>query len=73
MAKVFSPRKLALARGRARLKQTELSKLAGISSRQISRYETGEQEPRLTAIARIADVLNIDVDDLYVDKEDISS
>ncbi|MCZ6802814.1 MAG: helix-turn-helix transcriptional regulator [Proteobacteria bacterium] len=70
MRKVFSPRKLALARGRARILQTELGKQAGISSRQISRYETGEQEPRLTAIARLADVLNIEPDDLFDDADE---
>ena len=63
--KKFVPEQLILARGRANLKQSELGKIVSVSSRQISRYETGEQSPRLTVVARLADALGIDPESLY--------
>lgn len=67
MAKKFLPDQLALARGRARLNQTELGEKVGVTYRQISRYETGEQAPKLPMIARLADALGIDPNSLYIE------
>lgn len=38
-----------------------------VSGRQISRYETGEQSPRLTVATRLADALGVDPDSLYTE------
>ena len=41
------------------LSQAELAKRAGISLRQLSRYEAGEQQPVLSAAVALANALNI--------------
>lgn len=54
----FSERLIA-ARAKARITQRELAELAGISQRQVARYEGGIQQPRPTTIHRLADALNV--------------
>lgn len=41
------------------LSQAELAKTAGVSVRQLARYEAGEQQPVLSAAAALADALGI--------------
>jgi transcriptional regulator with XRE-family HTH domain len=41
------------------LSQTELARAAGVSVRQLARYEAGEQQPVLGAAVALADALNI--------------
>ena len=43
------------------LSQTELAKEAGISLRQLARYEAGEQQPVLSAAVALADALHISI------------
>lgn len=46
------------------LTRRDLASRVGISSRQIIRYETGDQSPTLRVAERIADVLECSIDDL---------
>ncbi|MDE3134748.1 MAG: helix-turn-helix transcriptional regulator [Acidobacteriota bacterium] len=46
------------------LSQSELSRAAGINVRQLARYEHGQNEPPLTIAAKLADVLNLTLDQL---------
>src|SRR5919106_6586514 len=43
------------------LSQAELAKAAGVSLRQLARYEAGEQQPVLSAAVALADALGISV------------
>ena len=51
---VIKARRMAL-----HLSQTELAKTAGVSVRQLARYEAGEQQPVLSAAVALADALHI--------------
>lgn len=42
----------------------DLAKKTGVTSISIGRYETGKREPNLTTLVKIADVLEVTVDDL---------
>jgi transcriptional regulator with XRE-family HTH domain len=44
------------------LSQHELARLCGFGLTQISRYETGQQEPSLSALLKLADVLGVSLD-----------
>src|SRR5215204_2642716 len=46
------------------LSQAELAKAAGVSLRQLARYEAGEQQPVLSAAVALADALSISMDQL---------
>lgn len=46
------------------LTQSQLSELAGITTRQIQNYEGGKARPRLDAAEKIAKALNITTDEL---------
>lgn len=46
------------------ISQTELAKTAGISLRQLARYEAGEQQPTLSAAVALADALDTSLDQL---------
>jgi transcriptional regulator with XRE-family HTH domain len=48
----------------AALSQAELAKKAGISLRQLARYEAGDQQPVLSAAVALADALGISMDQL---------
>lgn len=56
---------LKKAREDAGLTQLELSKAVNISVPTISRYESGEREPKASDIATIAKVLNVNVADFF--------
>jgi transcriptional regulator with XRE-family HTH domain len=51
-------------RAAANLSQAALAALVGVSPRQISRYESGGQQPTLAVAGRIADALDCSVDGL---------
>jgi transcriptional regulator with XRE-family HTH domain len=59
MAEVIRRRRAELG-----MSQRELAEAAGVDARQIRRYETGEQQPLLTAAVAIADALGISVSEL---------
>lgn len=46
------------------LSQSQLSRAAGINVRQLGRYEHGQNEPSLSIAAKLADVLNLTLDQL---------
>src|SRR5215208_211525 len=46
------------------LSQAELAKKAGVSLRQLARYEAGDQQPVLSAAVALADALGISMDQL---------
>src|SRR3954467_5151497 len=46
------------------MSQAQLAKVAGVDTRQIRRYEAGEQQPLLSVAIAIADALGISVTDL---------
>ena len=46
------------------LSQAELAKAAGVSLRQLARYEAGEQQPVLSAAVSLADALDISLGEL---------
>ena len=50
---------IRLRRAELGLSQTQLAKEAGISLRQLARYEAGEQQPVLSAAVALADALRI--------------
>lgn len=59
MTKTTFSERLVEARAKARLTQKQLADHAGISQRQVARYEGGEQEPRPTTIHRLAEALGV--------------
>src|SRR4029450_837426 len=59
ISEVLRSRRAALA-----LSQAELAKKAGISLRQLARYEAGDQQPVLSAAVALADALGISMDEL---------
>jgi len=54
---------LEYKRGELGLTQLEVSEMLGMKQPQYSRYETGESEPNAINKARIARVLNFDIDE----------
>ena len=53
------------ARAKAQLTQQQLADLASISYTTVNRAENGQNVPEANAIARIADVLGVSIDDLF--------
>jgi transcriptional regulator with XRE-family HTH domain len=53
------PEVIKLRRAELRLSQAQLAEEAGISLRQLARYEAGEQQPVLSAAVALADALQI--------------
>lgn len=51
-------------RSRLQLTQLELANLSGVSLPQLTRYEAGKSTPRLGAVMKLADALEIKVEDL---------
>lgn len=51
-------------RSKAGISQEELAKKSGVSKIQIAKYETNKSTPRLKAIMKLADALNISIEDL---------
>lgn len=46
------------------LSQSDLSRAAGINARQLGRYEQDQNEPSLSVAAKLADALNLTLDQL---------
>ena len=55
---------LRLRRLQLRWTQQELADASGVHVRQVARYELGEQEPRLSTAAALADALGLTLDQL---------
>lgn len=49
-------------RKQKRMSQTELAKSAGVSQTTVTAWETGKAEPSSSAVARLADILNVTTD-----------
>lgn len=49
------------------LSQAELGAIAGVTDKAVSTWETGAKEPRMSAIARLADYFHIQKSDLIED------
>ena len=58
---VFSMRLKELRKSRE-LNQVDLGKIAGITSKQIQRYESGESEPTLSVLVRLSDYFDVSLD-----------
>lgn len=54
---MFNALRFALARKRRGMKKRELAKRVGITERSVSAYESGDQQPEVTTLGRISDVL----------------
>ena len=57
----FSTRLKELRKSK-KLNQTETGKIAGITSKQIQRYETNESEPTLSVHLALADYFDVSLD-----------
>ena len=51
-------------RKEAGLTQKKLGELSGTSERTIQQYETGKRQPRLEQLCKVADALNVELDEL---------
>lgn len=51
-------------RQKRNLKQSELALLVGVNRTAVTKWESGEAEPRTSRLLKIADVLRCSVDDL---------
>ena len=58
---VFSMRLKELRKSR-KLNKVDLGKIAGITSKQIQRYESGESEPTLSVLVRLSDYFDVSLD-----------
>jgi len=58
----FFKENLKMLRKEQELGQVQLSKLIGVSKSSISYWETGKQEPTLTALIKLADFFNVSLD-----------
>lgn len=66
----FAKRLIAL-RKNANLSQEELGKLAGVTRQSIINYERGGAKPKFKVAAKIAQVLNVSVNYLYLGELDV--
>ena len=57
----FSTRLKELRKSK-KLNQSETGKIAGITSKQIQRYETNESEPTLSVLLALADYFDVSLD-----------
>ena len=55
------------------LSQDQLGLLAGVNGRQISKYEHNKVEPNLKTLKKLAEVLEISIDDLIKDNFELNS
>ena len=63
-------RRLAAARRRAGLTQAELAEASGVTDETISRIERGRYEPAVSTFFRLADALDVSLDQLARDDRD---
>lgn len=47
-----------------KLTQSQMARLVGMSKSSVNMWERGEREPNLDTLCRIADVLNLSLDEL---------
>ena len=57
--------KIRELREEAQLTQTELAKQLSTSQRNVSNWETGANEPDLSAVMRLAEVFGVSLDELF--------
>lgn len=62
MYKEVFPGRLREARIECGLKQSDIAEAAGINRTDITKFENGDKEPKLEALGKIADCLNVSVD-----------
>lgn len=62
------PARLAAARHARKLSQAQLSKATAIHQTQIKRYETGQAQPSVDALRRLALALNVSTDALLFEE-----
>ncbi|EIP8069385.1 helix-turn-helix transcriptional regulator [Enterococcus faecalis] len=55
-------KKLKELRSKANISQTTLAKEIGVTTRQIQRYESGENEPKLSQAILLADYFDVSLD-----------
>ena len=65
--KYYIAKRIKLARTQAGLTQAELSEKIGISSKQLSRIETGDYIPSLPTFLKIINVLPLDIKEFGVE------
>lgn len=51
---------------------SQLASLTGIDQRELDKYQSGSKKPTIRNAARIADALDIKVDDLLSDRGEVS-
>ena len=60
---------LRVYRAKQNISQTAFALQAGTTQSTVSAIELGEANPRLTTLAGLAEVLNVEVSDLFVDPD----
>jgi transcriptional regulator with XRE-family HTH domain len=61
----FSPQRLRNARINAGLTQAELARALQVTERNVGRWERGNNAPHAGTVGRLADVLEVSIQDLY--------
>lgn len=56
-------------RKKRNLKQSELALLVGVNRTAVTKWESGEANPRAERLLKIADVLRCSIDDLFGNKK----
>lgn len=56
-------------RHKRNLKQSELALLVGVNRTAVTKWESGEANPRAERLLKIADVLRCSIDDLFGNKK----
>lgn len=59
--------KIGIYRSECSLSQEKLAELVGVERNTITRYETGQSEPKIRILMRIAKVLHVQLTDLLPD------
>lgn len=57
--------KLKIARHKQGLRQFQLASLLEISENKLSQFETGRQEPTIAQKVKLAEILNVKVEDIF--------
>jgi len=63
-------RRLRVYRARQKLSQGALGVQAGTTQATISAIELGQANPRLTTLASLAEALNLEVSELFIDPDE---
>lgn len=67
---MFFPSRLKELRKLRNVSQVRAGEIAGITSKQIQRYEAGESEPTLSVLLALADYFNVSLDYLVGRSDD---